>query len=76
MCLINNWGFSWSYGHFIDGMCVVALALATITTSGATFHLFVMRLFMSGWYVVVFLGDKFFRKHVVAIRKFYEFYVI
>lgn len=24
--------------HFIDGMCVVALALATITARGVTFH--------------------------------------
>ena len=41
---------------FIDGMCVVALALATNTMSGATFHPLVIMLLMSGWYFVVFLS--------------------
>jgi hypothetical protein len=36
-------------GIDIDGMCVVALALATITMSGATIHPRVMMLLMSGW---------------------------
>jgi hypothetical protein len=40
---------------FIDGMCVMALAFATNTMSGATFHPRVMMLLMSGWYFVVFL---------------------
>ena len=35
---------------FIDGMCVVALAHATSTMSGATFHPFFTMLLMSGWY--------------------------
>ena len=33
---------------FIDEMCVVALALATNTMSGATFHPLTMMLLMSG----------------------------
>ena len=41
-------------------MCVVALTLVRITMSGVTFHLFVMRLLMSGGYVVVFLVIDFF----------------
>ena len=40
---------------FIDGMCVVALAPATSTMSGATFHPLVMMLLMSSWYFVIFL---------------------
>ena len=32
---------------FIDGMCVLALALATSIMSGATFHPLVMMLLMS-----------------------------
>ena len=40
---------------FIDGMCIVALAHATKTMSGATFHPLAMMLVMSGWYFVVFL---------------------
>ena len=36
------------YRFFIDGMCVVALAPATSTMSGATFHSLVMMLLMSG----------------------------
>ena len=41
---------------FIDGICVVPLAPATSTMSGATFQPFVMMLFMSGWYLVIFLS--------------------
>jgi hypothetical protein len=41
---------------FIDGMCVVALAHATNTMSGATFHTLEIMLSMSGWYFVVFLS--------------------
>ena len=37
----------------IDGMCVVALAHATSTMSGATFQPLVIMLLMSGWYFVV-----------------------
>ena len=40
---------------FIDEMCVVVLAPATDTMSGATFHPRVMMLLMSGWYLVDFL---------------------
>ena len=40
---------------FIDGICVVPLASATSTMSGATFQPFVMMLFMSGWYFMIFL---------------------
>ena len=40
----------------IDGMCVVALAPATSTMSGATFQPLVIMLLMSGWYFVVFLS--------------------
>ena len=41
---------------FIDGMCVVALAHATNTMSGVTFHPLAMMLLMSNWYFVVFLS--------------------
>jgi hypothetical protein len=41
---------------FIDGICVVPLAPATSTMSGATFQPFVMMLFMSGWYFMIFLS--------------------
>ena len=41
---------------FIDGMCVVALALVSNTMSGATFHPLEIMLLMSGWYFVVFLS--------------------
>ena len=37
----------------IDGMCMVALALTTITMCGVTFHSFVMRALISGWVFVV-----------------------
>ena len=47
---------SYVFMFFIDGMCVVALAHATSTMSGATFHSLVMMLLMSGWYFVVFLS--------------------
>ena len=47
--------FIWSSKHFIDGMCVVALVPATNTMSGVIFHPFVMRIFISGWYFVVFM---------------------
>ena len=40
---------------FIDGMCVVALAHVTSTTSGATFHFFVMKLLMSNRHFVIFI---------------------
>ena len=43
---------------FIDGMYVVALALATNTMSGATFHSLAMMLLMSGWYFVDFATNK------------------
>ena len=41
---------------FIDGICVVPLAPATITMSGATFQPLVMMLFVSGWYFMNFLS--------------------
>ena len=41
------------YRVCIDGMCVVALAPATSTMSGATFQPLVIMLLMSGWYFVV-----------------------
>ena len=37
-------------------MCVVALAPAANTMSGATFHPLTMTLLMSGWYFVGFLS--------------------
>ena len=40
---------------FIDGICVVSLAPAASTMSGATFQPFVAMLFMSGWYLLIFL---------------------
>ncbi len=40
---------------FIDKMCEVALALATKTISGVTFHPCIAMLLMNGWYFVVFL---------------------
>lgn len=46
--------FSCSSRHFIEGMCVASL-VATITMGGATFHPFVVRIFKSGWYIVVFI---------------------
>ena len=56
-CVSNyyNQDFSMSARHFITGICVVALVPARITMSGAIFHPFVMKLFMIGWYFVVFL---------------------
>ena len=42
--------------YFIDGICVVPLALATSTMSGATFQPFVMMLFISGCYFVIFMS--------------------
>ena len=41
---------------FIDGMCVVPLAPASNTMSGATFQPFAMMLSMSGWCFVIFLS--------------------
>ena len=41
---------------FIDGICVVPLAPAASTMSGATFQPFVMMLFMSGWYFMIFMS--------------------
>ena len=41
---------------FIDEMYIVALALATNTMSGATFHPLVLMLMMSNWYFMVFLS--------------------
>ena len=41
---------------FIDGICVVPLAPATNTMSGATFQPFAMMSFMSGWYFMIFLS--------------------
>ena len=41
---------------FIDKICVVPLAPATSTMSGATFQPFVMILFMSGWYFMISLS--------------------
>ena len=51
---------------FIDGICVVPLAPATSTISGATFQPFAMMLSMSGWYFIIFLQG--FR-HVYACEK-------
>ena len=42
---------------FIDGMCVVPLAPATNTMSGATFQPFTVMSFMSGWYFMIFLSS-------------------
>ena len=64
--------FSLSSKHFVDGMCVVALALTMTTMSGPTLHPFVMRLFLRGWYSITFLVLDCFRKFVVAICKFYK----
>jgi hypothetical protein len=41
---------------FIDGICVVPLAPAISTMGGATFQPFVMMLFMSGSYFMIFLS--------------------
>jgi hypothetical protein len=59
---------------FIDGMCVVALAPATNTMSGATFHPLVIMLMMR-W--LVFCGFSIMDscgKYVIAVCKFYELY--
>ena len=44
------------FSSFIDGMWIVALAHATKTIIGATFHPLTTILLMSGWYFVVFLS--------------------
>ena len=44
---------------FINGMCVVALAPATKTMSGAMFHPLVVMLLMSGWFFVFFQSRAF-----------------
>ena len=41
---------------FIEGIYVVPLAPAASTMSGATFQPFVVMLFMSGWYFIIFLS--------------------
>jgi hypothetical protein len=46
-------GFDCVSRFFIDGMCVVALAPATSTISGATFHPLVMMLLTSSWNFVI-----------------------
>jgi len=48
--------FSFVSMHFIDGVCVVAFVLATITLTNATLHLFVMMLLISGWCFVIFMA--------------------
>ena len=40
---------------FIEGMCVVALALVEITINGSTLHPLLIVLFMSGWYFSIFV---------------------
>ena len=42
------WSLSFVYDFFIDGMCVVALAPATMTMSGTMFHTLVVMMLMSG----------------------------
>ena len=37
--------------RFIDGVCVVPLALAVMTMSGSTFHPKFTMLFKRGWYL-------------------------
>ena len=44
---------------FINGICVMALALATKTVSGATLHPLVVMLLMSGGYFVILLSSVF-----------------
>ena len=41
---------------FIDGICVVPLAPVANTTSGVNFQPFVMMLFMSGLYFMIYLS--------------------
>ncbi len=41
---------------FIEGIYVVPLAPAASTMSGATFQPFVVMLFISGWYFLIFLS--------------------
>jgi len=41
---------------FIEGICVVPLALAVITMSGSTIHHCAMMLLMSGWYFWILLS--------------------
>ena len=40
---------------FIEGICVVALALAIMTISGSTSHPLLVMLSISGWYFSIFL---------------------
>ena len=60
-----------AYGFFIDGMCVVPLAPATNTMSGATFHPLVMMLLMSNWCFMVFL----LRVSTTHFSLQYEYYI-
>ena len=46
----------WFLVFCIDGMCVVALALANMTIGGAIFPPFVVMLVMCGWHFAIFLS--------------------
>ena len=59
---------------FIDGICVVPLAHATSTMSGATFQPFAMMLFMSGWYFMIFCLGFSGKSIMIAICEFDELY--
>jgi hypothetical protein len=65
------WRLSFVSSSFIIGMWVVALALATKTMSGATFHPLHATLLTSGWYFVVFSLKSFC---IITICKFYKLY--
>ena len=54
VCLIVSLGIlSFSSKKFIEGVCVVALAPAVMTTSGSTFHPLLVMLSINGWYFSV-----------------------
>ena len=54
VCLIVSLGIlSFSSKKFVEGVCVVALAPAVMTTSGSTFHPLLVMLSISGWYFSV-----------------------
>ena len=54
VCLIVSFGIlNFSSKIFIEGVCVVALALVVITIRGSTFHPLLVMLSISGWCFLV-----------------------
>ena len=59
---------------FIEGMCVVALALAVMTSSGSIFQPLFIMLSINGLYFFCFPGYSIIRYSIIAIYEFYELY--